>query len=274
VVKKNWYEDESKAPKSHPTKLTPELESEIVKIRKTLTRRETLATRYAYHGAIAIYQKLDEAGYPYLPHISTINRVLKRNHLIQEKISRKLQKQTKTYYPEIYPKHPGDIYAMDLVTPRYIKGFGRIISVNRVDTYTGFANINQYRTKEADNIINFVAEDWRKHAKPNYLKLDNEACFKGSLNFPRTFGKLTRFCLNFGVQIVFIPFQEPWRNGFIESFNGRFNDMLWSFMDFKNLAHLRNEAKLFIDQHNQYQNYKNNRYNKLFMLNYKNEAIS
>jgi len=45
--------------------------------------------------------------------------------------------------------------------------------------------------------------------------------------------------------------------------------MLWSFMDFKNLAHLRNEAKLFIDQHNQYQNYKNNRYNKLFMLNYK-----
>jgi transposase len=31
--KEKWYEDESKAPKLKPTKLTPELESEIIEIR-------------------------------------------------------------------------------------------------------------------------------------------------------------------------------------------------------------------------------------------------
>jgi len=101
------------------------------------------------------------------------------------------------------------------------------VSVNRIDVYTNQANLEQYESKGAESIISFVIADWKAFGIPRYLQLDNEAAFRGSLYHPRTFGKFSRFCLNFGVEIVFIPFNEPWRNAHIESFNSRFDDLLW-----------------------------------------------
>ncbi|MEA1981706.1 MAG: helix-turn-helix domain-containing protein [candidate division Zixibacteria bacterium] len=268
-----WCLDQSKAPKTHPLKINDSVETEIIRIRQTLIKRDTASTRYAYHGAIAIHQELQKNGHKGLPHISTINRVLKRNGLIKHTHSEPTSNKSGIYYPEKYAKHPSDIYELDLVTPRYIKGFGRIISVNRVDTYLGEANMKQYLEKAADNIVEFIVSDWTKHAKPNYLRLDNEACFRGSLIHERTFGKLVRFCLNFGVQIIFIPFREPWRNGFIESFNSRFKAMLWEFMQFDDLNHLREESKLFLQKHNEYQRYKKLNFSNRNLISYQKKRF-
>jgi len=251
-----WYLDESKEPKTKTNKLNAELEAVIVQARQQLVKRDTPQTRYAYHGAVAIHQRLDGMGYTKKPHVSTINRVLKRNNLVEHKPSTTDLNKPKIYYPHIQAKHPAHIYELDLVTPRYIGGYGRVVSVNRVDVYSGQANLDQYPSKGADSIVEFVTEDWKMYPKPTYLKLDNEAAFRGSLIHPRTFGKLTRFCLNFGVQIIFIPFSEPWRNPYIESFNSRFNELLWMFMKFTDLEHLKRESRQFRDQHNQYQVYK------------------
>ena len=228
----------------------------IVKIRQQLVKRDTPQTRYAFHGAVAIHQRLDEMGYEDKPHLATIQRVLQRNHLIEHKERIIDPTKPKIYYPDIRARHPGDIHELDLVTPRYITGHGRITSVNRVDLYTSQANLNQYISKGADSVIEFIVDDWKTLAKPNYLKLDNEATFRGSLIHARTFGKLTRFCLNFKVQIVFIPFNEPWRNPYIESFNSRFNERLWLFQRFTDLQHLKKESNQFRDQHNHYQLYR------------------
>ena len=158
--------------------------------------------------------------------------------------------------------YPGHVYQLDLVTPRYITGYGKTVSVNRVDVYSAEANLNQYRSKGAESIIMFNSDDWKTYGLPKYLQLDNEASFRGSLYHAKTFGKLTRFCLNFGVEIIFIPFNEPWRNPYIESFNGRFNERLWLFQKFKDLQHLRNESRQFRDKHNNYQGYKKEHFSK------------
>ncbi len=130
------------------------------------------------------------------------------------------------YYPTIKAKHPGHVHQLDLVTPKYIKGYGSIVSVNRIDVYTNQANLEQYTDKGAESIISFLINDWKDFGLPKFLQLDNEAFFRGSLYHIKTFGKLSRFCLNFGIEIVFIPFKEPWRNGYIENFNKHFNDLL------------------------------------------------
>ncbi|MDR4496479.1 MAG: transposase [Candidatus Scalindua sp.] len=44
---------------------------------------------------------------------------------------------------------------------------------------------------------------------------------------------------------MFIPFKEPWRNGYIENFNKRFNELLWQSKRFKDLKELRVESKKF-----------------------------
>jgi hypothetical protein len=155
-----------------------------------------------------------------------------------------------------------------LVTPRYITGYGKIVSVNRIDVYSAKANLNQYQSKGADSVIRFIIEDWSAYGIPHYLHLDNEAAFRGSLYHPKTFGKLTRFCLNFGVELIFIPFNEPWRNAYIESFNSRFNERLWLFQKFRDLEHLRDEAKQFRDKHNNFQAYKKEHFSKQYLHGY------
>jgi len=122
--------------------------------------------------------------------------------------------------------------------------------------------LEQYQSKAADSVISFLIDDWKTFGIPRYLQLDNEASFRGSVYHPRTFGKLSRFCLNFGVELVFIPFNEPWRNAHIESLNSRFDKMLWQSIAFKNLDHLRAESKKFRDKHNNYQEYRKNNFGK------------
>lgn len=264
-----WYLDESKEPKNKVSKIEQAVEKDIVDIRKTLTERDTKQTRYRYYGAIAIHQELDKKGYKDKPNLSTINRVIKRHGLIEkEQKARDTNKQAKVYYPEIRAMYPGHIHQLDLVTPRYIKGFGKTISVNRVDVYSGHANLNQYLSKGADNIVSFIIDDGKEYGIPAYLQLDNEASFKGSLYHPRTFGKLTRFCLNFGIEVIFIPFSEPWRNGYIESFNSRYDERLWQSTNFRDLIHLRQESGLFKGQHNQYQTYKKEHFSKQKQTSY------
>lgn len=263
-----WYLDESKEPKKKPAKIDQELENNIVDIRKKLVKRDTPETRYAFHGAVAIHQELDKSGYKDKPNLSTINRIIKRNGLIEKEQRKAGNKESKVYYPGICTRYPGHVYQLDLVTPRYITGYGRIVSVNRIDVYSAKANLNQYQSKGADSIISFAIEDWSEHGIPHYLQLDNEAAFRGSLYHPRTFGKLTRFCLNFGVELIFIPFKEPWRNGYIESFNSRFNEHLWLFQKFTDLEHLRNEAKLFKDKYNNFQAYKKEHFSKQYLFGY------
>jgi hypothetical protein len=159
------------------------------------------------------------------------------------------------------------------VTPRYIKGFGVIISVNRIDVYSAQANLEQYQSKGADSILSFIVDDWKTFGIPRYLQLDNEASFRGSMYHGRTFGKLSRFCLNFGVELVFIPFNEPWRNAHIESFNSRFDKMLWQPKVFKDLDHLRSESKKFRDKHNNYQEYRKNNFSKQKAKNYETRYL-
>ena len=195
-------------------------------------------------------QLLDHSGYRAKPSLSTINRVLKRNGLIVPQSKTTKKNASGTYYPEIKARHPGQVHQLDLVTPRYIKGYGVIISVNRIDVCTGQANLEQYDSKGADSVIDFLIDDWKVSGMPRYLQVDNEAAFRGSLYHSRTFGKVSRFCLNFGVELVFIPFKEPWRNAYIESFNSRFDRLLWQSQPFTDLEHLKTEAKKFRDKHN------------------------
>jgi hypothetical protein len=49
--------------------------------------------------------------------------------------------------------------------------------------------------------------------------------FFGSPTHPRGMGPLIRLCLHNGVEPWFIPMAEPWRNGMIERFNDRYQQM-------------------------------------------------
>ena len=75
----------SRAPHNQPCKIDKEIEQAIVTSRIKLSKRDTPQTQYAFCGAIAIHQELDNLGYRNKPALSTINRVVKRNGLIAQR---------------------------------------------------------------------------------------------------------------------------------------------------------------------------------------------
>ena len=90
---------------------------------------------------------------------------------------------------------------------------------------------------------------------PDFLQLDNELSFSGSNKHPRSFGLVIRLCLHFGVQPVFIPIGEPWRNGVVEKFNDTYNKRFFRRQWFPSYATLKRQSKNFQRFHNKHHRY-------------------
>ena len=90
---------------------------------------------------------------------------------------------------------------------------------------------------------------------PDFLMLDNALNFRGSNRYPRSFGLVIRLCLYYGVQPVFIPIGEPWRNGVIEHFNDTYNRKFFRRQWFLSYAFLQQQSKNFQRFHNKHHRY-------------------
>lgn len=236
-------------------------------IREALVRQTDPALEYSFIGAIAIHRELKLQGIRSLPGLSTINRILKEHHLTEPKPKSERSK-SGVFYPTLIPRYPNHRHEADLVTPRYIKGYGKVVAVNRIDAFSSHANIGIFLSKGTDTAIDFFSDDWKRFGIPEFLQMDNEASFRGGMYHPRSFGKLIRFCLNFGVQIIFIPWKEPWRNPLIENFNGHFNRLLWLKKRFEDARHLKAESQKLLARHNEYQTYRKNHFSKAEALSH------
>ena len=139
---------------------------------------------------------------------------------------------------------------MDLVGPRYIKGDGRFYSMNVMDLYSHRVFIESSRTKEDDNIAHGLLRCWKSMGLPDFLQIDNELSFRGSNRYPRSLGIVLRLCLNFGIQPVFIPVGEPWRDGVIERFNETYDKKFFRRQWFSSYGMLKRQSKNFQQFHN------------------------
>lgn len=232
----DWYKELSRAPEHNANKTLKKTEEQVLKARSVLEK-----SKYSHIGAFAIQWELEKLGIE-SPPIWTINRILKRHNVVQEK--KHYQKSNKAY-PDIKNIFSNSIQQADLVGPRYIKNDGRFYSLNVLDIESYFVSINPCRTKEDENIAMGLLHAWKTIGKPDFLQLDNELSFRGSNRHPRSLGLILRMCLALGVQVIFIPIGEPWRNGVIEKFQDVFDKMFFRKQFFTSFEHLKQEARIF-----------------------------
>jgi hypothetical protein len=119
-----------------------------------------------------------------------------------------------------------NIHQADLVGPRYIKNDGRFFSLNIMDLYSHRIFLHPQRTKDDQAVAQGLIRCWKTMGMPDFLQFDNELAFRGSNRYPRSFGIVLKLCLSLGIEAVFIPIGEPWRNGTIESFNDTYDQPL------------------------------------------------
>ena len=75
---KDWYKDQSRAPKNSPKRISQADEQRIIEVRKNLESQP-----FAQTGASAIKWELSKSGFSF-PSDRTINRVLKREGLVKK----------------------------------------------------------------------------------------------------------------------------------------------------------------------------------------------
>jgi len=124
-----------------------------------------------------------------------------------------------------------------------------------MDVYSHQVYIEPQRTKGDNQVASSLLRSWKTMGLPDYLQLDNELSFRGSNRYPRSPGLVIRLCLHFGVQPVFIPVKEPWRNGVIEKFNDTYNKKFFRQQWFPSYANLKRQSKNFQRFHNKHHRY-------------------
>ena len=223
-----WYKALSRAPQSSPRALDPYTEDLIIRIRKTLE-----ATKYAQIGAGAIAWELTKLDMT-PPAVWTINRVLKRHHLITKQITG-YQSKGKSY-PSIEANAPNRVHQTDFIGPRYLHTKERFYSLNTMDLFRHKVMIQSLLFRNAQAVMSALIVAWKTLGIPHYCQFDNQQVFSGSERRPRWFSKVIWLCLCLDIEPVFIPFREPWRMAEIERFNDVWDKRFFRGQDFEDLS--------------------------------------
>jgi len=233
----NWYHSESRSPKQMCNRIPQNQEELVINVRKALEGRT-----YSQTGALSIMYEIERMGLK-APSIPTINRILKRNNLINlSSVKRKKGIE--------YPNYFTLVQQMDLVGPRYLTGGSRFYFQNIIDTENHHVGVYPIRDKRSTTLARTIAHFWADYGIPDYLQMDNELPFRGSNRHPRSLGIVLRLALSQGVTPIFIPPSEPWRNGVIEKFNSNLYKYFFSVQKFASFEDVEEKAPEFSVFHN------------------------
>jgi putative transposase len=213
----SWNDSHSRRPLTSPAHTAAEIEEIIKMLRLKLYNQDLFC------GAQAIHWEMEDLGVKPLPSFRTINRILNRHDLTHRRTGKYEAKGT--VYPVLPSLFPNQTHQADFVGPCYLKGPVRFYSLNIVDTATVRCGLHSSISKSGQTVLDGFWEAWKRLGIPERVQVDNAMSFFGSPTHPRGMGPLIRLCLHNDVEPWFIPMAEPWRNGMIEKFNDRYQQM-------------------------------------------------
>jgi hypothetical protein len=243
---KDWAKSHSRKPHQSPKRIDKIMEQAVIKTRKYLEKKP-----YAQIGAFNICWHLKQEG-ENPPSLATLNRIIKRNNLVHKRLK---YSPKGVNYPSLVVTHSNYVHQMDVVGPRYIKEDGRFYSVNIIDAFDRRNSTNPERRQNRIAVTKGLVSSWKTLGIPLYEQMDNQLPMRGSNQYPHSFGLVIRLCLYAGIQPLFTPLREPWRNGIIENFQNVFDKMFFRAQYFKDFAYLCREAKNFEKYLNQNHHY-------------------
>jgi transposase-like protein len=190
----------------------------ILALRRELETHRTRRTRFRGVGANEI-QDLLQLERRRVPSLSTIERILRRHHVQPQRARRHGGGQP---YPWPRATRPGDLQQTDLVGPRYLRGprgVTRFYSIHTIAIVGRGTWASQVRYKTADALCEHFVAAWAWLGLPRVSQIDNEMAATGGGRHAYGLSLVARVHLLLGVHVIFLPFGEPGRNPFVESFN-------------------------------------------------------
>lgn len=241
--------DHQTGPKHGNRRWSSVIRQQVIDLRKT--RCQEPEWRYAFIGAQAIHLELKALGSPEVPPVRTIHHWFVAADLVTPPKAQAEEEKASKPIPLPVADAVNRVQQVDLKGPVYLEGSSRkyYLAVVR-DRYSHRCAIAVLDRRQAQGIVDFLVASWRWLGLPDYLQLDNALEFRGSNRYPRSFGQVVRVAVDLGIEPVFNPPHEPWRNGGIEWFNG-FLDRRLLQVRFEDLRAFRAEARVCQEQCNQ-----------------------
>jgi len=238
----SWNVNRSRKPHRSPGRLSSWLEGVIVNL-----RRELQAKSRVQCGAQAIQYILAQRGVRPLPSVRLIGKVIQRQGLVQRRKGRFPRKGIP--YPQVAPAG-ALVQAADVVGPRYIQDAGRFYSLHVMLICSRQVGLEPRRHLTDPVVQEAFWAIWCRLGLPQYLQMDNKTPFAPSVLNPLRLPGVLRLILDMGIQPIFIPQAEPWRNGHIERFNGTYDRRFFRMERFGGYQALVLRTRGFETDHN------------------------
>lgn len=230
----------SSAPKQPYSKWSDEIKQMVLASRQQRVAAEWPAYAYALTGAQAIYYELQALGIDPVPPVRTIHSWLKAADLVTVSQRQVANPKPSKPYPAPTCTTADEVHQLDMKGPIYLTGSGQkhyLLALR--DVHSKAVAMDATQNRQAETIVDFLVAAWQRLGIPQTLQMDNGLEFRGSNRYPRSFGKVVHLCVHVGVEPLFVPPREPWRNGFIENFNGQAQRLLLNRDHFATFAQLQ-----------------------------------
>lgn len=235
------WSNRSRAP--HKTRRTGvALEDRVLQTRRDLAQGDLGAI-----GADAIHAALVEQKLATVPSVRTINRILQRRGALDSKTRTRRPPPPKGWYLPPVAAAKAELDSIDGVEGLVIKGGPHVEVLNCVSLHGGLVESWPIGTPvTADMTRQSLVDHWREVGLPNYAQFDNDTIFQGTHRYPDCVGRVIRLCLSLEVVPVFVPPRETGFQAMIESYNGWWQDKVWSRFEHKDLEQLQERSRKYV----------------------------
>ena len=222
-----------------PGNATPDwLKKLIVETRDRLVKQARNGTSFQGIGAREAVRELEKLEVD-VPHWTTVHRIMKE--------ARRINQTAKPigYCPRPTVDGLNSIHQID-IWPRVLQGGERFYFFHLVDVACWYPHGMVTDDKTTDTALSFLVKCWQTIGLSKIAQFDNEMTFTGG-RWAHRLGRVVRLCLALGVQVWFIPFYTPERNGYVERFHGECDQFFWSRQQFKTVPKVREAYPDFLD---------------------------
>jgi hypothetical protein len=210
-------------------------EDMVVLLRRELRESSALGE----FGARAIHDELKRRGVVPLPTVRTIGRILVRRGLLDGRQRVRRPPPPAGWYLPRVAARKAELESFDFVEGLVIRGGTDVMILNGMTIHGGMCSSWVKSSWTAKATVSTLIDHWRRHGLPEYAQFDNDTIFQGAHQWPDSFGRVIRLCLQLGVVPVFAPPRETGFQGAIESYNGRWQAKVWRRFEHDNLGTLQ-----------------------------------
>ena len=202
---------------------SPRIENLILSIRKQLREQSDLGDC----GALAIQLALKERGLNKIPSLRTIGRILLRRGALDGRRRVRRPSPPKGWYLPRVAAGRADIDCFDFIEDLRLRGGIDVNILTCISMHAGLCASWVRASWTAKTTAETLIAHWRAHGLPEYAQFDNDTIFCDARQFPDSFGRVIRLCLQLGVTPVFVSPHETGFQAVVESFNGRWQEKVW-----------------------------------------------